>query len=83
VCVLALHGIRHPEETSLSGSDLEATMVTPEEVKAYQHDDGRITRAGRAALVWLVFYAVAATIGLAAKFGAEEATLLAALAPWR
>ena len=60
---------------------LEAAMVTQKEVQAHQRDEGRIARVERSAIIWLVFYAVAATIGLITKVG-EAGMRLAASSPF-
>jgi hypothetical protein len=60
---------------------MEATMITRKEVEAHRDNGGRLKRVERSAILWLVFYAVAATVALASKMG-EAATLLAGLSPF-
>jgi hypothetical protein len=56
-------------------------MVTQKEFQAHQHDQGRTARIKQSAIVWLVFYAVAATIGLITKVG-EAGMQLAVSSPF-
>ena len=56
-------------------------MITRKEVETHRSNGGRLKRAERSAILWLVFYAVAATAALASKMG-EAATLLAGLSPF-
>jgi hypothetical protein len=60
---------------------VEATMITRKEVEAHRENGGRLTRVERSAILWLVFYAVAATAALVSKIG-EAATLFAGLSPF-
>jgi hypothetical protein len=48
---------------------MEATMIQQKEVQAYQLNDGEASRVKRSVTGWLVFYAVAATVGLITKAG--------------
>jgi hypothetical protein len=56
-------------------------MITRKEVETHRDNGGRLKRAERSAILWLVFYAVAATAALVSKMG-EAATLLAGLSPF-
>jgi hypothetical protein len=56
-------------------------MITQKEVQAHQRDEGRTARVKQGAIIWLVFYAVAATIGLITKVG-EAGMQLAASSPF-
>ena len=62
------------------GGDLEATMIQQKEVQAYRLNDGETSRVKRSATAWLVFYAVAATVGLITKAG-EAGLQLTGLSP--
>jgi hypothetical protein len=69
VCLFALHDTGSREDDCAEGRDLEATTIQQKEVQAYQLNDGEASRVKRSATVWLVFYAVAATVGLITKAG--------------
>lgn len=56
-------------------------MITRKQVETHRETGGRLTRVERSAILWLVFYAVAATAALASKMG-QAATLLAGLSPF-
>jgi hypothetical protein len=56
-------------------------MITRREVQEHRENGGRLTRVERSAILWLVFYAVAATAALVSKVG-QAATLLAGLSPF-
>jgi hypothetical protein len=62
------------------GRIVEVTMMTRKKREIDRHDD-QFARARRGAVLWLIFYALAITIGLISKVADDGAALIAAAAP--